>query len=53
LNSIELDKRTNLLEMMPSEPFTQFIGDDDKLMMAATATSIIRTGTTQSSPPLL
>lgn len=35
LKGIELDKRTNLLEMMSSEPFTQFIGDDDKLMMAA------------------
>lgn len=35
LKGIELDKRTSLLEMMSSEPFTQFIGDDDKLMMAA------------------
>ena len=35
LKGIELDKRTNLLEMMSSEPFTQFIGDDDKLIMAA------------------
>ena len=35
LKGIELDRRTNLLEMMSSEPFTQFIGDDDKLMMAA------------------
>ena len=35
LKGIELDKRTNLLEMMSSEPFTQFIGDDDKLLMAA------------------
>lgn len=35
LKGIELEKRTNLLEMMSSEPFTQFIGDDDKLMMAA------------------
>lgn len=35
LKGIEIEKRTNLLEMMSSEPFTQFIGDDDKLMMAA------------------
>lgn len=35
LKGIELDKRTSLLEMMSSEPFTQFIGDDDKLIMAA------------------
>ena len=35
LKGIELDKHTNLLEMMSSEPFTQFIGDDDKLLMAA------------------
>ena len=35
LKGIELDKRTSLLEMMSSEPFTQFIGDDDRLMMAA------------------
>lgn len=35
LKGIELDKRTNLLEMMSSEPFTRFIGDDDRLMMAA------------------
>ena len=35
LKGIELDKRTNLLEMMSSEPSTQFIGDDDKLLMAA------------------
>jgi len=35
LKGIELDKRTSLLEMMSSEPFTQFIGDDDKLMMAS------------------
>lgn len=35
LKGIEIEKRTSLLEMMSSEPFTQFIGDDDKLMMAA------------------
>ena len=35
LKGIELEARTSLLEMMSSEPFTQFIGDDDKLMMAA------------------
>ena len=35
LKGIELDARTSLLEMMSSEPFTQFIGDDDKLLMAA------------------
>ena len=35
LKGIELDKRTSLLEMMSSEPFTRFIGDDDRLMMAA------------------
>lgn len=35
LKGIELDKHTNLLEMMSSEPFTQFIGDNDKLLMAA------------------
>ena len=35
LKGIELDKRTNLLEMMSSEPFTRFIGDDDRLLMAA------------------
>lgn len=35
LKGIEVDKRTPLLEMMSSEPFTQFIGDDDRLMMAA------------------
>ena len=35
LKGIELEKRTSLLELMSSEPFTQFIGDDDKLMMAA------------------
>lgn len=35
IKGIELEKRTNLLEMMSSEPFTEFIGDDDKLLMAA------------------
>ena len=35
LKGIELEARTSLLEMMSSEPFTQFIGDDDKLLMAA------------------
>lgn len=35
LKGIELEKRTNLLEMMSSEPFVEFIGDDDKLLMAA------------------
>lgn len=35
LKGIELDKRTSLFELMSSEPFTQFIGDDDNLMMAA------------------
>jgi len=35
LKGIRLDERTSLMELMTSEPFTQFIGDDDKLMMAA------------------
>ena len=35
LKGIKIEPRTSLLEMMSSEPFTQFIGDDDKLMMAA------------------
>ena len=30
LKGIELEKRTTLLELMSSEPFTQFVGDDDK-----------------------
>ena len=35
LKGIRLDERTSLMELMTSEPFTQFIGDDDKLLMAA------------------
>ncbi len=35
LKGIQTDPRTNLLELMSSEPFTQFIGDDDKLLMEA------------------
>ncbi len=35
LKGIKIEPRTSLLELMSSEPFTQFIGDDDKLMMAA------------------
>lgn len=34
LKGIRLDERTSLMELMTSEPFTQFIGDDDKLLMA-------------------
>lgn len=35
LKGIRLDERTSLMELMTSEPFTQFVGDDDKLLMAA------------------
>lgn len=35
LKGIEVEKRTTLLEMMDGEPFTEFVGNDDKLLMAA------------------
>ncbi len=35
LKGIRLDERTSLMELMTSEPFTQFVGDNDKLLMAA------------------
>ena len=35
LKGIEIEARTSLLEMMDGEPFTEFIGNDDKLLMAA------------------
>lgn len=35
LKGVEIEARTSLLEMMDGEPFTEFIGNDDKLLMAA------------------
>lgn len=35
LKGIKLEDRNSLMELMTSEPFTRFIGDDDKLLMAA------------------
>lgn len=35
LKGIQLEPRTSLLELMSGEPFTDFIGNDDRLMMAA------------------
>ena len=35
LKGIQLDERTSLMELISSEPFTRFVGEDDKLMMAA------------------
>jgi type I restriction enzyme R subunit len=34
LKHIDVDKRTSLLELTNGEPFTQFVGDDDRMMMA-------------------
>ena len=35
LKGIEVEKKSSLLELMTGEPFTDFVGDDGKLMMAA------------------
>ena len=35
LKGIEIEKRTTLLELMNGEPFTDFIGNDERLLMAA------------------
>lgn len=34
LKNVEVEKRTTLLELITGEPFTLFIGDDDRMMMA-------------------
>ena len=35
LKGIKPDEKTGLFELMTSEPFTRFVGEDDQLMMAA------------------
>ena len=34
LKNVEVEKRTPLLELITGEPFMQFIGDDDRMLMA-------------------